>query len=123
MARNPWASRHSADCVGASARRILAAGLGGTILASHSRATYLLSGADDLLWLARCAGLAALRSRVRPAFARQTLVTTPWVWGASTGAALPTWLTAGAGPPAQGQLHGAIHAAIAAGCLLAVACT
>ena len=52
MERNPRASCHSADRVGASARRILAAAASGTILASHSRATYLLSASDELLWLA-----------------------------------------------------------------------
>jgi len=52
MERNPWPSGQLADRVGALARHVLAADPSGTILASHSRATYLLSASGELLWLA-----------------------------------------------------------------------
>lgn len=52
MERSARVSCQSADRVGTLARQILAAEPGGTILASLSRATYLLSAGGELLWLA-----------------------------------------------------------------------
>jgi hypothetical protein len=52
MQRKPRVSPRSADRVGTLARQILAANASGTILASHSRAAYLLSAVGELTWLA-----------------------------------------------------------------------
>lgn len=52
MERNASASRQPADRIGDLARHTLATDPSGTVLASHSRATYLLSASGALLWLA-----------------------------------------------------------------------
>jgi hypothetical protein len=52
MGHDRWAPTQSAEGVGSMARHVLAAEPRGTILAGHSRATYLLSAGGELLWLA-----------------------------------------------------------------------
>ena len=52
MNRNQSAPRYAADLLGEMAHRVLSPGSTGTVLAGYSRAVYLRSERDDVVWLA-----------------------------------------------------------------------